>query len=333
MSLAWSGRMYLPYVLTYKHTFPSHLPSDRPVSIKISGNMAQTPSTVFPKQFQDALAAADSKYSPSAPCPRSNDQAQRITPGFFTLPQELRDLIYDELWKFTPCIQLTAQGSQPSTLELKYGACNYGSCPGLPPWLLASKAILQQGLRQLFQHAIWQWSLFRNCTSSVYAKRNSLAGLSTATNLYIRGHNNPPTPFQEVCSIDYRNHPCRYILPLLSSNLRMLTLGLSVRKRAWCTVILDLSRLCSTRLYLDKLVVLIRFSVWSELIQECAGCYATFLDTARMEVFRLGNAWVGRSSSMQLKEEFKWRRLTAACVSNVTVHKHKIRFEVDRVEE
>jgi hypothetical protein len=295
--------------------------------------MTQSPSTVFPKQLQDALAAADSKYSPSAPCPRRNDQAQLVTTGFFILPQELRDLIYNELWKFTPCIQLTAQGSQPSTLELKYGTCNYGSCPGLPQWLLVSKAVLQEGLRQLFQHAIWQWSLFRNYTSSVYTKRNPLAGLSTATNLYIRGHDDPPTPIQAVCYIDYWDHPCQHILPLLSSNLRMLTLGLSVRKRAWCTVILDLSRLYSTRLHLDKLVILIRFSVWSNLEQECAERYATFLDTAQIEVLRLGNAWVGRNSSMQLKEDFRSRRLTAACVSNVIVHKHKIRFEVDCVEE
>jgi hypothetical protein len=291
--------------------------------------MAQTLSTVIPEQFKDAPFAVDSRYPPPAQCPRRNNRGQLVTTGFFTLPQELRDLIYNELWNFTPCLQLTAQASWPSTLELKYGACNYGSCPGLPKWLLASKAVLREGLHQLFQHVIWQWSLFRNCTPSAHAKRNPLAGISIATNLYIRGHETP----QEGCSIDYSDHPCRYILPLLSSNLRMLTLGLSVRKGARNAVTMDLSRLYSTRLHLDKLVILIRYSMWSESIQAFAERYATFLDTAQVEVLRLGNAWVGGNSSMQLTEEFKSRRLTAACVSNVTVHRYKMRFEVNRIEE
>jgi hypothetical protein len=121
--------------------------------------MAQTPPAVNVDGFKDASVAA---LTPNSAV-RHDNQTTSVTAGLFTLPQEIRDLVYHKLWEFTAYLRLTARPSPGKiTYSLIYGAgCNDMST-GLPQWLLVNKAIiLQEGLCQLFRHAGWVMGAFR----------------------------------------------------------------------------------------------------------------------------------------------------------------------------
>jgi hypothetical protein len=53
---------------------------------------------------------------------RHGNQAQPVLTGFFALPQEIRDLIYHELWAFTLYLRLTLDTSDSTSFSLLYGA-------------------------------------------------------------------------------------------------------------------------------------------------------------------------------------------------------------------
>jgi hypothetical protein len=70
---------------------------------------------------------------------------------FLTLPQELRDMVYHELWKARPQISLqTTQKGRLQAIKLQYGSCE--SNPpikkglGLPRWLLTNMVFLNERL-------------------------------------------------------------------------------------------------------------------------------------------------------------------------------------------
>jgi len=114
-----------------------------------------------------------------------------VTSRLLNMPQELKDLIFHELWELGPDIRLR-QKTPDHTLAgidvlitLSYGSpqTDQPYSIGLPIWLMTSRAILADGLRQLYRHAIWKWDDDRFPYVLSVGNNNPLAGLSVATNL------------------------------------------------------------------------------------------------------------------------------------------------------
>jgi len=115
-------------------------------------------------------------------------------PLLFTLPQELLDIMYHELWKLTPRADLNVVlHGRMQCITIQYGCYEVstssdGQLSGLPLWLLSNKAFLNDGLRQLFRRATWTagdyWYLDSGCPKANH--RNILAGVGAATNLNIK---------------------------------------------------------------------------------------------------------------------------------------------------
>ncbi|KAF1953890.1 hypothetical protein CC80DRAFT_537159 [Byssothecium circinans] len=79
---------------------------------------------------------------------------------FFKLSQEIRDMIYDEIWNDAPALQLQAgtltkpdRGQVIKQQPLSQG--RPGTQLGLPQWLLASQAMMHEGLEQLCFRGQW----------------------------------------------------------------------------------------------------------------------------------------------------------------------------------
>lgn len=87
-----------------------------------------------------------------------NQPQATIKPNFFNMPQNIRDMVYHELWKHTPRLKF-CKSKHGGTVELCYDprqaiTLGYGShTDGLPGWLLINKAFLNQGFKQLHLHA------------------------------------------------------------------------------------------------------------------------------------------------------------------------------------
>lgn len=95
-------------------------------------------------------------------------------PDFFVLPLELRNQVYDELWKLNNCVaayhKYTGSGilayydgmdlsmrRVEHTLEIHRINGIWCSSPGpdLPQWLLGNKQILREGMEQFRFKAVW----------------------------------------------------------------------------------------------------------------------------------------------------------------------------------
>ncbi|KAF2790725.1 hypothetical protein K505DRAFT_327376 [Melanomma pulvis-pyrius CBS 109.77] len=84
-------------------------------------------------------------------------QAHESVSPFSKLPRELRDYIYDELWKDTPCLQSRRSGSTTVAVYKVKGAESFDRrAQDLPIWLLTSKLILEEAMEQF--HRCSEWS-------------------------------------------------------------------------------------------------------------------------------------------------------------------------------
>ncbi|KAH6541013.1 hypothetical protein HBI56_039690 [Parastagonospora nodorum] len=130
----------------------------------------------------------------------SPETAHRL-PVFFVLPRELRDMVYNELWKVSAPMTLMVlikEATPTHHLVIRYEDCaakpanssrsELKQClhSGLPQWLLSNKAFLDEGLNQLFRKATWmvnsqQWRT--PCSKEIV--RNTKAGIITARSLII----------------------------------------------------------------------------------------------------------------------------------------------------
>jgi hypothetical protein len=260
--------------------------------------------------------------------------------GLFALPQEIRDLIYHELWEFTAYVRLTSRPSPGKiTYNLIYGAgCNDMSTE-LPIWLLANRTILQEGLCQLFRHAAWNMGAFRTLDPRV--RQNMLVGMSAATNFTIRDtyrvHGIPPMPRPYNIAIDYTHQPIQSMLPLLSANTRTLMLNLAIRTAASRAISMDLSSLCLNGLQIDKLVIQIPLDLWANTAQRCIERYTPFFDNTKTEVLQLGTAWMGENLEVRLQEEVISQLIKPGVIGmgpvGGMIHHYKIASELVRVEE
>ncbi|KAJ4344578.1 uncharacterized protein N0V89_012322 [Didymosphaeria variabile] len=85
---------------------------------------------------------------------------------FFRCPREIRDMVYHSLWKQTPFMLVAWDAEDNDKVFGRIGAkicALYDSWPDipegpkqpLPQWLLASKQMLAEGIKQFQDHAVW----------------------------------------------------------------------------------------------------------------------------------------------------------------------------------
>tara|TARA_R110002003_G_scaffold13_27_gene1032 strand:+ start:387 stop:1265 length:879 start_codon:yes stop_codon:yes gene_type:complete len=151
------------------------------------------------------------------------------------LPQELKDIVYHELWQKTPTIIIALAslqklakynlGAKHYEARLQYGDSVAKTTRGLPRWLLISKTVLEEGLRQLHIHLSVMW-LDQDRVSIFRAKTSSLIDIASVTRFglevtaQIVEHNQIlPGPY----------FGCRRVedlLPKLSPSLEVLTIAI-----------------------------------------------------------------------------------------------------------
>jgi hypothetical protein len=233
--------------------------------------------------------------------------------GFLDLPQEIKDLVYHELWKLTPNIHLCVLHMPMLVpLRLMYNLEDGSPIFGLPKWLLASMDFLEEGLRQLLRHTVWEWEVTGDSQRITLGRPNWLAGLSTATNLTIRDemwrwHRHNPSPDSNTVAVDYADHPCTLLIPLLTQRLRVLTIFLHIGTHAKRDFTYSLSHLRLQCLNLDKLLITIKLIIKGGTLEICEQRAIALLAVAEDEVAELANTWISNGAVVRREEHVRIR--------------------------
>ncbi|KAF2792719.1 hypothetical protein K505DRAFT_362634 [Melanomma pulvis-pyrius CBS 109.77] len=85
---------------------------------------------------------------------RNKGKTENVPFRFFHLPRELRDQIYDEVWKKHPMVTFPYRGLK---LHIHYDG-GHACSKYLPTWLLTNKSMLEEGLEQLARKSTTYWT-------------------------------------------------------------------------------------------------------------------------------------------------------------------------------
>ena len=91
----------------------------------------------------------------------SETDCNAVKASFSSLPRELRDMLYHELWTKTSMLWFVQKprGKPRSRVEINYGNSDQLFQPGLPCWLISSRQFLHEGFCQLLKHALWTYAI------------------------------------------------------------------------------------------------------------------------------------------------------------------------------
>ncbi|KAF2242692.1 hypothetical protein BU26DRAFT_524257 [Trematosphaeria pertusa] len=123
----------------------------------------------------DEDADEDAAASPSI---STSQPATTTRRNFVDLPRELRDKVYDELWKGSAIIDVHVGRL---LFRVTYGRDYLRRSTLLPMWLRTSKSILHEGLEQLFRKSTWECVQLKN--RRIGHTRSLLLGPSVAPNM------------------------------------------------------------------------------------------------------------------------------------------------------
>ncbi|KAH4004978.1 hypothetical protein HBI24_036160 [Parastagonospora nodorum] len=222
---------------------------------------------------------------------------------FLTLPQELRDMVYHELWKARPqiCLQITQKG-RLQAIKLQYGTTS----PNLP---------LKRGLDQFFHMATWTVNdKFGLSGFSVEAKnRNSLAGPLATRNLtivnmdisnyfYESFHGLGKQHTTLIYPKHYPNHQGLTSSPM--PHLKSLQLHIDCSDIAGFTKrnTLDLSCIDATTMNLERLRITSPLTKYPRRSPELRHFYEVVRPIVDKEVLRLGHALLGADHHLEIEE-------------------------------
>lgn len=238
---------------------------------------------------------------------------------FFTLARELRDQIYDELWRFGPSITLRHHGLN---FQVQYdGDRRPDEDQRLPTWLLADKTMLKEGLEQLHGKAKCIWykesRLHRQDTLSPLILPSAFRDL-TIKYWYLEKNKGAPHDDRGHCrtSIDmgyrYNKDVERLSQLVQTSNLKVLRLhfAIDVSEIMLCPSLwgIDLSPMLQFPRQLEKLEVVAQVSRHPRDM----AVFDVFVAPAlKQEVTKIGIVLVGGKAQRNLTvsecEVAKWR--------------------------
>ena len=243
--------------------------------------------------------------------PKDDMPALSVSP-FMSLPQELRDMIYHELWQEIPAIIKCHKFGQD--ISVRYdGMRRPVMVLGLPQWLLASKAILNEGMSQFKRHAMC--SLLDAAFSSTDDRENQdinpkispLVDMSTASRFCVTIN---ACHVVNVPLIRTKAHVLPSIQRLADTfgpNLRILSIFLdqyifkgrlaSPQNTVW-RVYLPFPKIIDPRIQLQKLEVRLRIVGRSDTDAYAPGILAAL----EAELTGHGKLLVGETGKFEIKE-------------------------------
>ncbi|KAF1923965.1 uncharacterized protein M421DRAFT_425307 [Didymella exigua CBS 183.55] len=106
------------------------------------------------------MACISPEYNAHTMHTRTATAPASVNSRFESLPRELRDIVYHELWRFTPKVSAKYKGIDMQLLLRSNATDQASSRPAsqalpLPVWLRTRKSILHEGLAELQHSSSW----------------------------------------------------------------------------------------------------------------------------------------------------------------------------------
>jgi len=130
------------------------------MAVKINKRKASGSGHGVTKRAKTTKPAKVAKPKSAEPTRRSERIYKRAF-HFMELPQELQDMVYDEVWKEDGHILVAPTALKDmyhNQLQLDYEESIGSHTDGLPQWLLTNKAIYEKGLKQLRAKSKLSWT-------------------------------------------------------------------------------------------------------------------------------------------------------------------------------
>ncbi|KAF2832216.1 hypothetical protein CC86DRAFT_400987 [Ophiobolus disseminans] len=153
-----------------------------------------------------------------------NRSASRSTFPFFRLPRELRDIVYDNLWKHKPIFVVNYafhpfKVEYPGAVDSQILAVAKGKFKNRSPWIFASKRLLAEAIYQLQSQSSWTLltrPTTKGCTHPAFSRKSKL--LLSPWNAYTVHIDH--ILLHEYCELEADNQTCRsqVRLKIASSN-------------------------------------------------------------------------------------------------------------------
>jgi hypothetical protein len=241
---------------------------------------------------------------------------------FFSLPRELRDLIYDEAWPSTPYLFRATLSNKPSplidiTAEYRKSTQDWKTSSRIPSYMLVNRAFVDEAMKQFFRNVDWKAkipaSLFttRVYLSNAAYHRDSILEAERELDLLTMGTKLlswiSDKDYSRTAIEVYPSWPMNLpILKKLEQGLRktngqkvlFVTLGVSL-KRAKNILQVDLSRLEHIGFKIDKLVV----GVFCNTAQQSAKRIDDLEQLLEVEMKRLGRAMIDGSTMSRVSQD------------------------------
>lgn len=163
---------------------------------------------------------------------RRSERVRRRVFRFMDLPQELKDMMFHELWLQTPTILFkldSVQDQDDMEVQLHYGG-SVKNVTGLPEWLFTNKAILEKGLKILHANSTlcWREPLSYNHRGSTFqSKAPLLTGLSTITKARIQCTFHGLIRQQLLTTSSATRRHVGELVPRLGTNMKVLSLTMT----------------------------------------------------------------------------------------------------------
>jgi len=147
-----------------------------------------------------------------------------------SLPLELREILYDTLWRLEPIRRIQYNGYMVRLHYDDFGTEESPCRRGLPRWLLVNKAFLLEGMIQLDMMTMWAFEPAPNGPAITARPNTQFLDLSRARRLTVRTRD-PMVPhmFQFHIPIRDRTH----IEPILKTGLRLAVFRFRGVIRGW----------------------------------------------------------------------------------------------------
>lgn len=247
---------------------------------------------------------------------------QHPDPGptsFFDLPRELRDIVYDELWKETPRLQVARGRINRGTFEIHYGILPASGVIlrfGLPRWLLCDTKFLEEGMCQLIRIGSWTCRWFPPVQNQPGPRQpgcsrpsnSRLIDLPHVTNItFIVNMINNVMEESTKISLPPVRSQTSFAIWRFSAKIKNLTLqayhdqlvdGMLMRVTASTPWTIDLSWLDTSMLLLDSITV--RGTMWGRADLEPIA--RGLQDAYKAELTRLGSLLVGQGGQIETEE-------------------------------
>jgi hypothetical protein len=254
-------------------------------------------------------------FSPEGTAPTaSSQQTTELAPAKFhfeLLPPELRNLIYHELWKFTPkvrgrCNAIASQLVFLSTATEPYlGWEDIGVC-SFPSWLRTCKLILHEGLEELVRLSLGSVGLWQLPSRGFLYWRPNLLNPTVDERLIIWAEGLQYNPRSKGCATFTVGEPDRVRIDALDIPHTVRNLRLKIKMRPCCRYCfeghvqmgwrLDLSPIERVVPRVEGFELEVCF-LFSSFAMDWSACRASFSS----EIERFAGLWVGEGGALSIK--------------------------------